>query len=100
MLIKEIGIRGFKSFGNNEQVVKLNTEKGELVLLVGNNGNGKCVEKKSSIDIDIDDLVMSDELIRFLQETETGKIFFFYIKENKNLLYGKIEEYIGNNLKK
>jgi DNA repair exonuclease SbcCD ATPase subunit len=41
MLIKEIGIRGYKSFGNNEQVLKLNTEKGELVLLVGNNGNGK-----------------------------------------------------------
>lgn len=41
MIISEIGIRGYKSFGNNEQVVKLNTEKGELVLLVGNNGNGK-----------------------------------------------------------
>ncbi len=41
MLISEIGIRGFKSFGNNEQIVKLNTEKGELILLVGNNGNGK-----------------------------------------------------------
>ena len=41
MLISEIGIRGYKSFGNNEQVVKLNTENGELVLLVGNNGNGK-----------------------------------------------------------
>jgi DNA sulfur modification protein DndD len=41
MLIKEIGIRGFRSFGNNEQIVKLNTENGELVLLVGNNGNGK-----------------------------------------------------------
>lgn len=41
MLIKELSIRGYKSFGNNEQVVKLNTENGELVLLVGNNGNGK-----------------------------------------------------------
>ena len=41
MLISEIGIRGFKSFGNNEQVVKLNTEKGELILLVGQNGSGK-----------------------------------------------------------
>jgi hypothetical protein len=38
MLISEIGIRGFKSFGNNEQTVKLNTENGELILLVGNNG--------------------------------------------------------------
>ena len=41
MLINEIGIRGFKSFGNNEQVIKLNTEKGELILLTGSNGNGK-----------------------------------------------------------
>jgi DNA repair exonuclease SbcCD ATPase subunit len=41
MLISEIGIRGYKSFGNNEQIVKLNTKNGELVLLVGKNGNGK-----------------------------------------------------------
>lgn len=41
MLISEIGIRGFKSYGNNEQVLKLNTEVGELILLVGNNGSGK-----------------------------------------------------------
>lgn len=41
MIISEIGIRGYKSFGNNEQVLKLNTDRGELILLVGNNGNGK-----------------------------------------------------------
>lgn len=41
MIIREIGIRGFKSFGNNEQVLKLNTEVGELILLSGSNGNGK-----------------------------------------------------------
>jgi exonuclease SbcC len=41
MIINEISIRGFKSFGNNEQTVKLNTEKGELILLTGSNGNGK-----------------------------------------------------------
>jgi len=41
MIISEICIRGFKSFGNNESVLKLNTEKGELILLVGNNGSGK-----------------------------------------------------------
>ena len=41
MLISELSIRGYKSFGNNEQIIKLNTDKGELVLLVGNNGNGK-----------------------------------------------------------
>lgn len=41
MLISEIGIKGYKSFGNNEQVLKLNTTNGELILLMGNNGNGK-----------------------------------------------------------
>jgi len=41
VIISEIGIRGYKSFGNNEQVLSLNTKNGELILLVGNNGNGK-----------------------------------------------------------
>ena len=41
MYIKEIKIKNFKSFGNNEQTLKINTEKGELILLSGSNGNGK-----------------------------------------------------------
>lgn len=41
MIISEIGIRGFKSFGNNEQVLNLNTKRGELILLAGKNGAGK-----------------------------------------------------------
>jgi DNA repair exonuclease SbcCD ATPase subunit len=41
MVIEQISIKNFKSFGNTEQTLKINTEKGELVLLVGNNGNGK-----------------------------------------------------------
>jgi exonuclease SbcC len=41
MVISEISIKGFKSFGNNEQTLKLNTESGELILLMGKNGNGK-----------------------------------------------------------
>jgi len=41
MIIEEISIKNFKSFGNNQQVLKLNTEKGELILLAGANGNGK-----------------------------------------------------------
>ncbi len=41
MTISELAIRGFKSYGNNEQTLKLNTTKGELILLVGQNGAGK-----------------------------------------------------------
>jgi ABC-type Mn2+/Zn2+ transport system ATPase subunit len=90
MLIKEIGIRGYKSFGNNEQILKLNTEKGELVLLVGNNGNGKCVDEKTLIDVEINDLMINKELVKFLGETDKGNRIFLYIKENKPILYEKI----------
>lgn len=41
MLIKEIGLRNIKSFGNFRQSIKLNLEKGELILLAGRNGAGK-----------------------------------------------------------
>jgi len=41
MLIKEIGIKNFKSFGNSRQNFKFNTENGELILLMGSNGQGK-----------------------------------------------------------
>lgn len=34
-------IKGYKSFGHNQQVLSLNTERGELILLYGKNGNGK-----------------------------------------------------------
>jgi len=93
MLINELGIRGFKSYGNNEQILKLNTEKGELILLVGNNGAGKCVDKKTSIDIEINDLQLSSDLINYLETTDLGRKIFLYIKENNSILYEKIEEY-------
>lgn len=41
MIIEEINIKNFKSYGNNQQTLKLNTENGELILLVGSNGAGK-----------------------------------------------------------
>lgn len=92
MVISEIGIRGYKSFGNNEQVLKVSTEEGQLSLLVGNNGNGKCVHETTSICVDIEDLSITDELINFLETTESGKKIFLYIKENKKDLYEKIEK--------
>lgn len=41
MVISSIKLKNFKSFGNNTQKLELNTDNGELMLLVGNNGNGK-----------------------------------------------------------
>ncbi len=41
MIIKEISLKNFKSYGNNIQTLKLNTTSGELILLSGKNGFGK-----------------------------------------------------------
>jgi DNA repair exonuclease SbcCD ATPase subunit len=41
MLISEIRLKNFKSFGNNIQKLILNTKRGELILLAGENGAGK-----------------------------------------------------------
>lgn len=98
MVISEISIKNFKSYGNSPQTLKLNTEKGELILLVGGNGMGKCVDKKTLIDIDIDDLFITDEIIIFFDTMELGKKFLLYIKENKPNLYEKIETYRSNRI--
>jgi predicted ATP-binding protein involved in virulence len=92
MLISEIGIRGFRSFGNNEQVVKLNTEKGELILLVGNNGNGKSVvdETEIMIKMSIENLDI-DDFCYFLEVMDMGSEYIEYIKINNYSLY---EQYI------
>lgn len=51
MIIEEISIKNFKSFGNSEQTLKINKEKGELILLMGSNGNGKSLVKETEITV-------------------------------------------------
>jgi len=91
MVISEIGIRGFKSYGNNEQVLKLNEDGGELILLVGENGSGKCVEKNTTIEVDFQDLEITEGLIELMGSTELGKKIFLYIEERNPPLYEKIK---------
>lgn len=97
MIISEIGMRNFKSFGNNEQVLKLNTESGELILLVGENGAGKCVLDSTEIDveIDFDSMDITDSLINFLVKMEPVSEMILYIKKNYKSLYEIIE--VGKN---
>jgi DNA repair exonuclease SbcCD ATPase subunit len=41
MVIKELSIKGFRSFGNNIQRISLREDSGSLILLSGQNGSGK-----------------------------------------------------------
>ena len=71
MIISELEIKSYKSFGNNPQTVKMNTENGELVLLVGMNGSGKSLILSTEIDIEIDITTLSDvDKKIFLDTTE------------------------------
>jgi len=92
MIINSISIRNFKSYGNNLQKLDF-TKGGSLILLTAPNGNGKCVHESTSIDIDINDIILSNELINFLDTTELGNKIFIYIKENKSFLYEKIQKF-------
>jgi hypothetical protein len=93
MLISELGIKGFKSYGNNETILKLNTEKGELILLVGNNGAGKSLVNSTEIDVNIPlEKFNLNEFNTFLGIMGMESIYIEYIKENNYSLY---EQYIN-----
>lgn len=93
MLIKEITLKNFKSFGNNEQSLKLNTKNGELILLMGRNGNGKSVIDETEIDVKIPIENMNlKELNEFLGIMGMGSEYIKYIKENNISLY---EQYVN-----
>ena len=47
MLIEEISLKNFKSFGNNKQKLQLNCDIGELILIKGKNGAGKSSLQQS-----------------------------------------------------
>lgn len=41
MILKKLQIRNFKSFGNNINTIEFEQDKGQLILLIGENGAGK-----------------------------------------------------------
>ena len=66
MLIEEISIQNFKSFGNNKQTIKFD-DSGKLILLQGENGSGKCISPNTVIDISIDNDEITKLLLGFLK---------------------------------
>lgn len=68
MIIRSISIRNFKSFGNNKQTVNFRTDKGELILLTGDNGAGKCLSPDTEIDITVENQTVNELLSTFLEK--------------------------------
>jgi predicted ATPase len=82
MIINSIEIKNFKSFGNEIQRLELSNE-GNLILMSGRNGAGKCVHPTTEIEIEmnIDKIIINDRLIHFLLTTDLGNKFLLYVKE-------------------
>lgn len=98
MKIKKWWCENYKSYGPGKTEIILSN--GELILLKAPNGSGKCVHKKTFINVDICDLELNKELIIFLQETDTGRKIYNYIKNNNYILYEKIQKYKKENINK
>jgi predicted ATP-binding protein involved in virulence len=96
MIISEITLKNFKSFGNNEQTLKLNTNNGELILLAGSNGNGKSVIPSTNIQVNIPlEYFSLHDLIIFLEAMDVESTYILYIKEKNIKLYEEYIEYIN-----
>lgn len=68
MIIKSITLKNFKSFGNNKQTLTFNTVTGDLILISGKNGNGKCLSPDTELNIQVDDIETEKLLIEFLKK--------------------------------
>ena len=85
--------RNYKSYGDVKQTMSFAPDKGELILLIGENGAGKCVEKNTFIDININDIELNSNIIDYLLKTEKGNKILLHIKENNIKLYNEIQNY-------
>lgn len=77
MIIKSITFRNFKSFGNNKQTIKFDTNNGELILISAKNGNGKS-SIQQSIDFSLFGIVRGKNGKRIPQSILPNRV-------NKNL---------------
>jgi len=68
MKIRSVEFKNFASYGNRVQRIDFEEDKGELYLVTGNNGAGKCLSPDTQIQVEIDDPVVRSEFILFLEE--------------------------------
>jgi recombinational DNA repair ATPase RecF len=65
MKIKKLKFKNIGAYGNKEQDIKFSDE-GSLNLIVGKNGNGKCVHPDTNIEIFFKDYELEKKYLEFL----------------------------------
>ena len=64
--IKNISMKNFLSYG--EIPVKIDFDRTNMTVISAKNGNGKCVDKNTKIDIKIDDPLVHQKFIEMVTE--------------------------------
>lgn len=67
---EKIVFKNFLSYGNAPTEVYLNTGK---ILAIGKNGEGKCLEKSTRLDINFQGIDTEEKFIDFMQNREKYK---------------------------
>jgi len=67
MKIDKLELKNINSYGDNLQTLTFGSDGG-LILLVGGNGEGKCLSGDTEIDIDIESFEIKEKLLDFLKK--------------------------------
>ena len=68
MKILSVEWKNFNSYGNQIQRIDFENDKGDLFLLLGGNGHGKCLSPESEIEVEIEDEKIKLEFLEFLSK--------------------------------
>ncbi len=74
MRIVEVSWKNFNSYGNSVSRVDFEKDSGDLYLLIGGNGNGKCLSPDTLIEIDIEDPIIKEEFLSFLKNKRSNTL--------------------------
>lgn len=67
MIIDRLELQNMNSFGQKIQKIEFTTT-GQLILLAGKNGSGKCVSPDTKITISIENEKIREEFLEFLKK--------------------------------
>lgn len=73
MKILEVSWRNFNSYGNQIQRIEFGRDQGDLYLLLGGNGNGKCLNPETELEVFIKDEETRKKFMSFLESRSLPK---------------------------
>jgi ABC-type microcin C transport system duplicated ATPase subunit YejF len=68
MKIISVEWKNFNSYGNVVQRIDFDSDKGDLFLLLGGNGHGKCLSPDTEIEVEIENEELREKFLEFLSK--------------------------------